>query len=72
PGELDGTPHETGTYSFVASGADGVVRSQEFSLQPASWTQEPCGRLEVDDERLIPGSVRWLRSAAGIHKVRFG
>ena len=69
---LAATPHETGTYSFVASGADGVVRSQEFSLRPASWTQEPCGRLELDDERLIPGSVRWLRSAAGIHKVRFG
>jgi alpha-glucosidase (family GH31 glycosyl hydrolase) len=42
-----------------------------FDLAPARWTSDPAGRLTGVDTRLIPGSVAWLVSDSGVHRVRF-
>jgi len=38
-------------------------------MAPAEWTSRPVGT--VTGERLLDGSVEWLVSDAGVHRVRF-
>ena len=42
-----------------------------FDIAPARWTSHSTGRLTGVDERLVPGSVAWLVSDFGVHRVRF-
>ncbi|GGL89503.1 glycoside hydrolase family 31 protein [Nakamurella endophytica] len=67
---------EAGTryrYRFTATAADGRVRrSREFVVDPVSWVADAPGcSLRVPTDRLIGDSIRWLHSAAGVHRVRF-
>jgi len=45
--------------------------TQWFDLVPARWTSEPVGQLTGLAERLVPGSVAWLVSDHGVHRIRF-
>ncbi len=58
-------------YRFTAETLDGV-RDQTgwFDLAPAQW-EATGGQLSGVDERLVAGSVQWLVSISGTHRVRF-
>lgn len=54
--------------------ADGEEPTAWFDVSTASWvTDAGAGDLTLDGpgERLVPGSVEWLRDADGVHRVRF-
>ncbi|MEA5456701.1 glycoside hydrolase family 31 protein [Sinomonas sp. JGH33] len=58
-------------YRFTASALDGRQEETEwFDLAPARW-QATGGRLSGLDARLVDGSVEWLVSGTGTHRVRF-
>ena len=52
--------------------ADGEEPTAWFEVSAAEWVPG-AGALTVDgpDERLLSGSVEWLRDAEGVHRVRF-
>ena len=83
---VDSPPMEPGVHyryrfhAFTGAGAlddaDGDMKGPEqstdwFDLAPARWTSEQAGKLTGLDERLVPGSVTWLVSDLGVHRVRF-
>ena len=83
---VDSPPMEAGVHyryrfhAFTGAGAmhdaDGDMNGPEqstdwFDLAPARWTSEQAGKLTGLDERLVPGSVTWLVSDLGVHRVRF-
>lgn len=64
-------------YRFAGTGADGEpVRTEWFHVAPAAWRPDG-GRLTLDGEpaeghpRIVPGSVAWLATEDGLHRVRF-
>lgn len=67
---------ERARYRFTATGPDGPVATEWFEVVAAAWVTGPEG-LTVDGapaeahERVVPGSVRWLASADGLHRVGF-
>jgi len=82
----DSPPLEAGVryrYRFHAVTAEGTTPdpgdetaaperpTEWFDLAPARWTSDPAGDLTGADERLVPGSVAWLVSDLGVHRVRF-
>src|SRR5665811_33596 len=73
---VDSPPMESGAryrYRFHAfAGTATAEQSTDwYDLAPTHWTSEPVGQLTGPDERLVPGSVAWLVSDLGIHRVRF-
>lgn len=67
---------ERARYRFTGTGPDGAVETPWFEVAAAAWQAEG-GRLTIDGtpaddhERVVPGSVRWLTSADGVHRVHF-
>ncbi|WP_149202106.1 TIM-barrel domain-containing protein [Actinotalea subterranea] len=68
---------ERARYRFTGTATDGTpVETPWFEVAPASWRPEG-GSLTVDGipvdghPRVVPGSVTWLASADGLHRVRF-
>lgn len=57
-----------GRYRFLADGAE---PTDWFELAVAEWQEAPSGAVTGVGDRLVPGSVRWLRSAAGVHRLGF-
>ena len=69
---LENVPAGTSRYWFEALSVDGrSERSEEFLLVAAAWTREPIGAVTGADDRLVPGSIEWLVSDAGVHRARF-
>jgi alpha-glucosidase (family GH31 glycosyl hydrolase) len=59
-------------YRFAATDAAGRTSTTGwFDVAAAVWTTEPRGVLTGADDRLVPGSLEWLVSAAGVHRARF-
>jgi len=59
-------------YRFVATTSSGEeVSTPSYAVTPATWTDDPAGTLTGVGDRLVPGSVTWLVSAAGVHRARF-
>ncbi|WP_034269284.1 glycoside hydrolase family 31 protein [Haloechinothrix halophila] len=59
-------------YRFHAAASDGSTETTDwFEVSPARWTTDPVGTLTGGGERIVPGSVEWLVSDAGVHRVRF-
>jgi len=56
-------------YRWVATGEQ---PTGWFEVEPAQWVADG-GTLAVDGvtDRVVPGSVSWLRDSAGLHAVRF-
>jgi len=52
--------------------ADGVAPTEWFEVSPAEWVAD-AGVLTFAGpvDRLVPGSVSWLRDAEGVHRARF-
>jgi len=60
---------------------DASAATPWFEVSPARWVPDggtltvggrPAGTADaVGHERLVPGSVQWLRGADGVHRVRF-
>lgn len=82
----DSPPMESGVryryrfHAFTAAEASGTAAGDTvaagqstdwFDIAPASWTSERVGQLTGADRRLVPGSVAWLVSDLGVHRVRF-
>jgi len=68
---------ERARYRFTAVAADGATEETDwFTVHPATWRPEG-GRLTIDGRpadghpRVVPGSVAWLTTAEGVHRVRF-
>lgn len=64
------------THDAEAGADDGDVAVPDqstrwFDLAPARWTTDPSGLLTGAGERLVGGSVSWLVSDSGVHRVRF-
>ncbi|HEY7722509.1 MAG TPA: TIM-barrel domain-containing protein [Pedococcus sp.] len=58
-------------YRFTATTASGASESTDwFEVAAAQWLPEG-GTLTGADSRLVPGSVEWLVSSGGVHRVRF-
>ncbi|MBZ2195378.1 glycoside hydrolase family 31 protein [Occultella gossypii] len=80
------SPPVTGSvrYRFRAEADGGADAETEwFELRPVTWVSD-AGELTFDGagqpggtahpsgtDRLVPGSVEWLRDEAGVHRVRF-
>lgn len=59
-------------YRFHATAPDGTTETTGwFDVSPARWTTDPEGTLTGGDDRVVPGSVEWLVSRAGVHRARF-
>jgi len=73
---VDSPPMELGAryryrfHAFVGT-ATAEQSTDWYDLAPARWTNDPVGQLTGPDDRLIPGSVAWLVSDLGVHRVRF-
>lgn len=68
---------ERARYRFAGTAADGAaVATEWFEVAPATWRPDG-GRLTLDGApaeghpRVVPGSVAWLTTADGVHRVRF-
>lgn len=68
-------PMQAGTryrYRFHATTPDASAAATPwFDLAPGRWTTERVGKLAVGAGKLIPGSVAWLVTDDGVHRVRF-
>ena len=64
---IDVVPDQLGRYRF----GDDTGVTDWFDLHPAQWTSDPRGHVTGAAARLVPGSVEWLVSAAGVHLARF-
>ena len=68
-------PLEEGTayrYRFVAQGDVGPDRATGwFDVSAAVWSDQGGDLTLTWGERLVPGSVQWLRDADGVQRVRF-
>lgn len=60
-------------YRFVGAMDGNVTATEWFTIAPGDWVED-AGRLTTTSaatERLVPGSVAWLVSDDGVHRVRF-
>jgi alpha-glucosidase (family GH31 glycosyl hydrolase) len=58
-------------YRFCAVSDSGHTETTSwFDMVAARWTTD-AGTLTGADDKLIPGSVEWLVSSAGVHRARF-
>ena len=65
-------PSYDGTYRFEATMTDGLqVRSDVFALHPARWVNEALGQVTGAGNKLVPGSLSWLKNSEGILRARF-
>lgn len=65
------SPPRPWRYRFVGGLPDGTATlTPWFQVTPARWRDDAVGTLRCD--RVVPGSVRWLVSDDGVHRVRFG
>jgi alpha-glucosidase (family GH31 glycosyl hydrolase) len=66
--ELPPLTSKAGRYRFVG---DGLDPTEWFDLYPAAWSVAPDAAVTGAPAHLVPGSVQALRSAAGVHRLRF-
>jgi alpha-glucosidase (family GH31 glycosyl hydrolase) len=60
-------------YRFLARDAAGRQRrTRLFQVEASRWSPEADGcTLSIDGDRLIPDSVQWRRTSAGVNRMRF-
>lgn len=59
-------------YRYVATLSSGAVRrTRWFSVAAGTWSPAPSSTLDVEGDRLVPGSVEWLTGPDGPRRVRF-
>lgn len=59
-------------YRFVATLSSGAVRrTRWFPVAAGAWSSSSSFSLDVEGERLVPGSVEWLTVPEGPRRVRF-
>lgn len=60
------------SYRLTASDGTTTRRTRASSTEVAHWTEEPDGLVAIEGHRgVVPGSVRALRTATHVAKVRF-
>jgi len=60
------------SYRLTASDGTTTRRTRASSTEAAHWTEEPDGLVRIEGHRgVVPGSVRALRTATHVAKVRF-
>ncbi|SER94884.1 Galactose mutarotase-like [Pedococcus cremeus] len=64
------------SYRFHATTRDGATQTTDwYALAPGQWVGELpaglAGTLTGADTRLVDGSVEWLVTESGVHRVRF-